>query len=880
MSDILPAAPTLVPADSFSLFTTYMGSADGQLSIPGEGSPHAAPDHALVDGSLVAPGKTVTLASGARLTVNTDLTFHYDSSDAFEHLAPGTAGTDAFTYSLVSNGLFKYEFATLGLGNYGVEPAGEDTGNGLVDLYAPGASSFISRTIRAQTPGDPSQEDTEALYGDRYQSSLPILAETEVGDVNGDGIDDMAVVRKDRLIAIFGRGDVGGIVDLDDIDETEGFVVEVDRRPDEFGYGVSAGGDVNGDGYADLALTVRTDIDLSDDEPEYTFANFLIYGQADAVSSPIRISEFTASADSAGTEIGRGEAISALGDVNGDGFDDIAGYLAYSTFYGGFVYFIYTMLFGAADMAANGPSVRAGYNHESSDTGPFGDLFRASYRARQSYVITDEATVSITLWRDDGDGMNLTATAGEPLSGGAGGDMLRGTASDDTLKGLAGRDSLVGEDGDDTLDGGADADTMIGGAGNDYYIVGLAGDRVVERIDEGHDTVLSYANNYVLDDNVEVLRLGYGRTTATGNDGDNLIVGNDGANVLIGAGGDDRIDGRGGDDRINGGVGDDTMLGGLGDDIFYVSSLDDMVIEEADGGIDTIIAYTRIELPAYVENLIVRGGGQGVGNGLGNAMTLDDGTGTLSGAAGDDTLTGNAGNDELFGDTGDDLLLGGDGYDLLDGGSGADTLDGGAGWDTMIGGSGDDLYIVGARDDLVLEDADGGRDTVRSFLPAYYLDDNVENLEVGSLALDGGGNDLANVITGNDRDNFLSGRAGDDTIVGGAGQDSIRLGAGRDVVVFGEGDSGITADTRDIVGDFVRGEDLLDLSSIDADPTRAGDQAFRFVGTGALTAAGDLGYRIYGDKAVVVAVTDASAGADLTIELTGLSAMSSADFIL
>ncbi len=42
-------------------------------------------------------------------------------------------------------------------------------------------------------------------------------------------------------------------------------------------------------------------------------------------------------------------------------------------------------------------------------------------------------------------------------------------------------------------------------------------------------------------------------------------------------------------------------------------------------------------------------------------------------------------------------------------------------------------------------------------------------------------------------------------------------------------DSGVTAVTRDDVFEFVRRQDKIDLSLIDADPSRAGNQAFRVV---------------------------------------------------
>ncbi len=53
-----------------------------------------------IDGSTVTSGQTVTLASGARLTINADGSFSYDPNGAFNALATGQVGQDTFTYTV------------------------------------------------------------------------------------------------------------------------------------------------------------------------------------------------------------------------------------------------------------------------------------------------------------------------------------------------------------------------------------------------------------------------------------------------------------------------------------------------------------------------------------------------------------------------------------------------------------------------------------------------------------------------------------------------------------------------------------------------------------------------------------------------------------
>ena len=59
---------------------------------------------------------------------------------------------------------------------------------------------------------------------------------------------------------------------------------------------------------------------------------------------------------------------------------------------------------------------------------------------------------------------------------------------------------------------------------------------------------------------------------------------------------------------------------------------------------------------------------------------------------------------------------------------------------------------------------------------------NVENLTLtGAEAINGTGNELANVLTGNTGANTLTGGAGNDTLDGGAGADTLIGGVGNDL---------------------------------------------------------------------------------------------------
>lgn len=142
------------------------------------------------------------------------------------------------------------------------------------------------------------------------------------------------------------------------------------------------------------------------------------------------------------------------------------------------------------------------------------------------------------------------------------------------------------------------------------------------------------------------------------------------------------------------------------------------------------------------------------GDGLGGAGFIVDvpNTGGTTGTAHNDRLIGTARNDRL------------------DGGAGNDTLIGGAGKDTLIGGAGDDTFVVSSGDRI--SDASGVDQVISDV--TWTLGASFENLTLtGSRAINGSGNNQANVIVGNGAANSLRGGAGTDTLSGAGGRDSF-----------------------------------------------------------------------------------------------------------
>ena len=367
------------------------------------------------------------------------------------------------------------------------------------------------------------------------------------------------------------------------------------------------------------------------------------------------------------------------------------------------------------------------------------------------------------------------------------------------LMGRAGNDTLDGGDGNDTLRGGGGEDRMTGGAGDDTYRVDDAGDEVVELDNGGIDTVNTNLSSYTLSAHVENVQF-FGTGDFTGH-------GNELANILIGRADNDTLDGGDGNDTLRGGGGEDRMTGGAGDDTYGVDNADDLVIEMADDGTDTVkTTLSSYALGAHVENLEFFGTGDFTGHG--NELT--------------------------------NILIGRAGNDTLDGGDGNDTLRGGGGEDRMTGGVGDDTYSVDNAGDEVVEMADGGIDTVATNLASYTLGAHVENVQFFGTRGIGYGNELDNILRGGAGSDTLFGGDGNDMLVGGIGNDVLNGGAGEDKMDGGTGDDTYRVDDAgdEVVERPGGGKDGI-ITTLSSYALGAHVEHLQFIGTGDFTGQGN-----------------------------------------
>lgn len=150
----------------------------------------------------------------------------------------------------------------------------------------------------------------------------------------------------------------------------------------------------------------------------------------------------------------------------------------------------------------------------------------------------------------------------------------------------------------------------------------------------------------------------------------------------------------------------------------------------------------------------------------------------------------------------------------------------------------------------------------------------------------GGGNDLliggsgGDSIFGDTGSDTLKGFDGDDTLTGGSGRDIMAGGAGADVFDFNKVSDSAVGASRDRITDFDRGEDMIDLSTIDASTAAAGNQAFTFIGGAFSGTAGELNAVMSSGNTIVSGDVDGDAVADFQVLVIGVSGMNAADFVL
>lgn len=314
---------------------------------------------------------------------------------------------------------------------------------------------------------------------------------TSAGDINGDGLSDVIVGAPveggeiGNAYLIYGTQSAPGNIDLSvGLTASQGFVIHGANDDDFTGNAVSGLGDINGDGIDDFAIAAFNGGYAS------SGLVYFVYGKEGGWGNSLDLTTLTPDEgfkvggirDSAGI----GTSISAAGDVNGDGVNDViigAPFIdSLGHFQSGEAYLIYgkDAAHGDINVATLSPDQGFGiagadfYDRAGDAVSGAGDLNGDGFadllvgssqippNTGESYVIYGrDFTGSVTHLGDDGNNTLTGTAAAESFVGGLGNDVLFGGGGADAFHGGAGNDEIHVTDGKFLhIDGGSGFDTL------------------------------------------------------------------------------------------------------------------------------------------------------------------------------------------------------------------------------------------------------------------------------------------------------------------------------------------------------------------------------------------------------------------------------------
>ena len=258
------------------------------------------------DDGIIDGGESFGSFSAAAFAAGVDISLTAGSVHHIKAIVTDAAGNVGAASANLDISIAALGFAITGeLANdqsgFSVSGAGDVNGDGLADLIigadqnaAGGADAGRSYVVWGKADGTAVNLDDVVLGTGGFVitgetagdlSGRPVSA----GDVSGDGLADLIIgasqndaggVAAGRSYVVWGKAD-GTAVNLDDVAlGTGGFVITGETTTDESGYSLSAAGDVNGDGLADIIIGA-----YASDAGGVNFGrSYVVWGKADGTA--------------------------------------------------------------------------------------------------------------------------------------------------------------------------------------------------------------------------------------------------------------------------------------------------------------------------------------------------------------------------------------------------------------------------------------------------------------------------------------------------------------------------------------------------------------------------------------------------------------------
>lgn len=215
-------------------------------------------------------------------------------------------------------------------------PAGDWNGDGVSDLFVDFRLSDTNYIVfgGSGVAADGVLELSELDASNSFATTISGTAVSSIGDVNGDGIDDLALGsfsfdnnQLGVVHVIFGgtEADADSVLAVEELDGSNGFTIEGIDDLSQFGFSVSDAGDLNGDGIDDFMVGAP----FTGRDPYYRYApgaGYVIFGSGNLGengSFDLTTLDGSNGFRVEGSNFYTGWSVSRAGDFNGDGFDDV-----------------------------------------------------------------------------------------------------------------------------------------------------------------------------------------------------------------------------------------------------------------------------------------------------------------------------------------------------------------------------------------------------------------------------------------------------------------------------------------------------------------------------------------------------------------------------